>query len=72
MTAAGRTGRAPVWLRLVSLGLAALFAFPGAYLLWRNFTEDADPWGLLFSERTLDPLGRTLRLAVVDLAGIIQ
>jgi iron(III) transport system permease protein len=65
VTASGRTGRAPVWLRLVSLGLAALFAFPGAYLLWRNFTEAADPWGLLISERTLDPLGRTLRLAVL-------
>lgn len=43
---------------------ALCFAFPGAYLVWRNFTEGADPLGLLFSSRTMGPLGRTLRLAV--------
>ena len=65
MTAATGRARAPLGLRVVALALAVLFAFPGAYLIWRNFTEDADPAGLLFSERTLDPLGRTLRLAVL-------
>jgi iron(III) transport system permease protein len=49
---------------LAGLILAALFAFPGLYLVWRNFTEDADPMGLLFSSRVLEPLGRTLTLAV--------
>lgn len=62
---AARRQRAPLWLRAVSLGLAGLFAFPAAYLLWRNFTEDSDPLGLLFSDRTLEPLWRTLRLAVL-------
>lgn len=43
--------------------VALCFAFPGAYLVWRNFSEGADPLGLLFSSRTMGPLGRTLRLA---------
>jgi iron(III) transport system permease protein len=60
----GRT-RAPLSLRVLALALAALFAFPGSYLIWRNFTEGADPAGLLFSSRTLDPLGRTLKLAIL-------
>jgi hypothetical protein len=38
----GRT-RAPLSLRVLALALAALFAFPGSYLIWRNFTEGADP-----------------------------
>lgn len=41
--------------------VALCFAFPGAYLVWRNFSEGADPLGLLFSSRTMGPLGRTLR-----------
>ncbi len=65
MTAAsGRAGWAPWPLRLGSVLLAVAFAFPGAYLVWRNFTSGADPGGLLLSDRTLQPLGRTLRLAV--------
>lgn len=51
-------------LQLASAVLAGLFAFPSIYLVWRNFTTDADPLGLLFSDRTLGPLWRTLRLAV--------
>lgn len=53
-----------VTLRLVCLALTCLFAFPGAYLIYRNFTAGADPWNLLLSNRTLGPLWRTLRLAV--------
>ena len=51
-------------LRVVCGLLAIAFSFPAAYLVWRNFTSDADPLGLLFDERTLAPLWRTLRLAV--------
>lgn len=51
-------------LQVASGVLAGLFAFPALYLVWRNFTTGADPIGLLFSERTLGPLWRTLRLAV--------
>ncbi len=58
------TSGAPPALRLVGLVLAAGFAFPAAYLIYRNFSEGADPGGLLISRRTLEPLGRTLRLAV--------
>lgn len=54
----------PPALRVGGLVLAALFAFPGLYLLWRNFTEGADPAGLLVSDSTLPPLWRTLRLAL--------
>ena len=56
---------APWGLRVLGLLLALGFAFPGAYLIWRNFTEDADPAGLLFSRRTMEPLARTLQLATV-------
>lgn len=58
----GRTP--PRGLRLFGGGVAAVFAFPAIYLVWRNFDEGADPFGLLGSSRTLEPLGRTLRLAV--------
>ncbi len=59
------TGRLPApWpLRVLGLLLAIAFAFPGGYLVWRNFTENADPGGLLLSSRTMDPLGRTVLLA---------
>lgn len=56
---------APWTLRIVGLVLALAFAFPGAYLVWRNFTEGADPGGLLLSRRTMQPLGRTLVLATL-------
>ena len=55
---------APRSLQLVVLVLAVAFAFPGVYLVWRNFTEGADPAGLLISSRTMEPLARTLLLAV--------
>jgi len=51
-------------LRLASMVLAVAFAFPGLYLLWRNFTTESDLLALLGSERILAPLWRTLKLAV--------
>ncbi len=63
---------APWSLRLTGLVLAGAFAFPGIYLVWRNFTDGADPTGLLISRRTMEPLGRTLTLAVaVSLTSMI-
>ena len=59
-----RFSGAPPLLRAAGLLLALVFAFPGAYLVYRNFTEGADSARLLISERTLGPLGRSLRLAV--------
>lgn len=58
-------GAAPRSLRAVALLATVLLAGPGVYLVIRNFTDDADPGGLLFSERTLAPLWRTLQLATL-------
>ena len=58
-----RTGAFYV-LRVVGLVLALGFAFPAAYLVYRNFTEAADPAGLIISDRAVGPLWRSLRLAV--------
>lgn len=61
-----RGGSSAPWpLRVIGVILAVAFAFPGAYLVWRNFTTGADPAGLLLSRRTMEPLGRTLQLAVL-------
>ena len=57
------SSRAPLALRALGMVLAAGFAFPAAYLVWRNFDERADPGRLLVSDRTLAPLWRSLRLA---------
>lgn len=59
-----RLSEAPPLLRAAGLLLALAFAFPGVYLVYRNFAEGADPAGLLVSDRTLGPLWRSLRLAV--------
>ncbi len=59
-----RLSGAPQLLRVVGLALALGFAFPGVYLVYRNFAEGADPAGLLLSDRTLGPLWRSLKLAV--------
>ncbi len=67
MTSETATRRAtpPVGLRLVASLLAVAFAFPAAYLVWRNITEGSDPADALLSQQTLDPLLRTLQLAVL-------
>ena len=54
---------AQLGLRLIAGVVAVVFAFPTLYLIWRNISSDADPLGLLFSERTTAPMWRTLRLA---------
>ena len=59
-----RPSGAPPLLRVAGLALALAFAFPGVYLVYRNFAEGADPAGLLISDRTLGPLWRSVRLAV--------
>ena len=59
-----RPSGAPPLLRVAGLALALGFAFPGVYLVYRNFAEGADPAGLLISDRTLGPLWRSVRLAV--------
>jgi len=60
-----RRPSAPWSLLVLGAALAVAFAFPASYLIWRNFTEGADPAGLLIADRTLQPLWRTLRLAVL-------
>lgn len=57
--------RAPRELRAIGLICSLAFAFPGLYLVWRNFTSGADPFGLLFSSHTLQPFWRTVRLAIL-------
>lgn len=52
-------------LRSAAAITAALFAFPGLYLIWRNIRSDGAPLELLTSSRTLAPLWRTLVLAVL-------
>ena len=59
-----RPSSAPPLLRAAGLALAVAFAFPGVYLVYRNFSEGADPAGLIVSGRTVGPLWRSLRLAV--------
>lgn len=59
-----KNATAPLALRATGVAIACLFAFPGIYLVWRNISTDADPLGLLGSSRTLEPLWRTLKLAV--------
>jgi len=50
--------------RVAVILLTVAFAFPGAYLVIRNFTLGSDPFGLLVDGQTLAPLWRTLTLAV--------
>ncbi len=63
--------KAPTLLRSSGLVLAFVFAFPGIYLVYRAFSHGADPANLLFSERTLAPLWRTLKLATSVSAGAL-
>ena len=53
----------PIALRVIVYVLAFLFSFPGLYLIWRNFTEESDPIGLIKTQRVLAPLWRTFSLA---------
>ena len=51
-------------LVVASVGVAALFATPLAYLLWENVHRGTDLWQTLRDEHALDPLRRTLVLGV--------
>ena len=57
--------RAPLPLTAAAFIVGVLFAFPALYLTWRNVTSDSDPLGLLTSSRTLEPLRRSVVLAVL-------
>jgi len=57
--------RAPRALRAVGAATAVLFAFPAAYLVFRNFTSGAEPLALIRSGRTLGPFWRTVQLSVL-------
>ena len=56
--------RGPAGLQIVVLGLAFLFSFAALYLIWRNFTEGGDPTELIGTRRILDPLWRSVSLAL--------
>ena len=57
--------RPPLGLRVAALLIAVVLGLPALYLIVRNFTEGADPGGLLLSSRVLQPLWRTVQLAVL-------
>ena len=56
-----RTGRPPWDLSVGAVLVAALFALPGGYVLWRALTGGA--LHLLAERRSLEPLWRTVQLA---------
>ncbi|MCY3603586.1 MAG: iron ABC transporter permease [Chloroflexi bacterium] len=56
--------RGPLWLWVVALIIAALFAVPVGYLVVRNITEGSATLDVLFSREIAAPLVNTLVLAV--------
>jgi iron(III) transport system permease protein len=60
---------APGGLLAVAVGVAALFAVPLAYLVWHNVALASEFWTLLREEKAVEPLLRTLILAVLVSAG---
>lgn len=65
MTRHDPTRESPLPLRLLTLVASVVLAGPAIYLVIRNFTAGSDPANLLFSERTLAPLWRTIVLATL-------
>lgn len=63
MTQRSRASESPPLLRVLALAASLVLAGPAVYLVIRNFTNDADPANLLFSDRTIGPLRRTVLLA---------
>ncbi|WP_334143183.1 ABC transporter permease [Rhabdothermincola sp.] len=57
--------RAPWLLALVSIGVASVFAAPTGYLVWRSTDLESDLWSTVTSSTTLEPLARSLTLAVL-------
>ena len=60
-----RSSGSPIALRTLAAAASVVLAGPAIYLIVRNFTADADPANLLFSDRTLGPLRRTIILAAL-------
>ncbi len=57
--------RPPRTLVAAAVVTAALFALPGGYVVWRVMGGSGSPLALLASRRTLEPLWRTIQLAVL-------
>jgi iron(III) transport system permease protein len=57
--------RPPLGLVGLTAAVAVAFALPAGYVVWRNLTLGSDPLDVLFSDRTIPPLRRTLLLAVL-------
>lgn len=57
--------RPPRTLTATAVVTAALFALPGGYVVWRVMGGSASPLALLASRGTLEPLWRTIQLAVL-------
>jgi len=58
-------GGPPIGLSVAGIVVAAFFALPLAYLLWHNIGVGRDLVDVLRAENFLDPLRRTLTLAVI-------
>ncbi|MFP2913334.1 hypothetical protein ACLESD_51725, partial [Pyxidicoccus sp. 3LFB2] len=54
------TRRAPGWLWVAGVAMAALALLPAVYLVVRASEADADTWRLLLRDRTWGLLWRTL------------
>jgi len=57
--------RAPWALKTIGTVVGLLFAFPAAYLIWRNVTTDGGETFTDVVDRTRGPLWRTIRLAIL-------
>lgn len=57
--------RPPAAMVTVALLVGLLFVGPFAYVVWRNIDLGVDVWSVLWSRDTLEPLRRSLWLAVV-------
>jgi len=60
-----RRGRPQLHLVAAAVLVAAAFALPGGYVVWRVIGGTESPLALLTSSRTLSPLWRTVQLAVL-------
>jgi iron(III) transport system permease protein len=62
---ARRGAAVPWWVAPVGLACAAPFAVPFADLVVDTLRQPAEIWGVIASSRTLEPLWRTIQLAVI-------
>ena len=68
---ARRVARAPTFVQLAGLAVAALVLLPVAYLAIRTFTGDGNAFDLIFRARTGLILLRSLLLVVIVTAGSV-